>query len=77
MTTEELKKIANTMGYNIIKKQEYTKLLPCKCGNKPILWTCACPSGWFWWCEKCDTRGSIEPTERKAKLAWNRMVNEA
>lgn len=76
MTVEELKKIANEMGYNIIKKQEYVKLLPCKCGGKVELWSCNCPSGWFYWCSECDAKGGLASTERQARINWNRMVSE-
>lgn len=75
MTVEELKKIANEMGYNIIKKQEYIKLLPCKCG---------CNSREHWYginkdnayiliCRNCraEAQGG---TEREAKLNWNKMA---
>ena len=75
MTVEELKKIANEMGYNIIKKQEYIKLLPCKCG-------CNRRSHWGGFnehnavilvCENCGARAQGK-TEREARINWNRMV---
>lgn len=75
MTVEELKKIANEMGYNIIKKQEYIKLLPCKCG---------CNSREHWYgvkkddayilkCRNCGAKAKGK-TEREARLNWNQMV---
>ena len=75
MTVDELKKIANEMGYNIIKKQEYVKLLPCKCG-------CNSREHWFsinegiayiYVCKKCGATAKGR-TDREARLNWNRMV---
>ena len=34
MNLEELKSEAAKLGYNLVKKQPYTKLLPCTCGEK-------------------------------------------
>lgn len=74
MTVEELKKIANEMGYNIIKKQEYIKLLPCKCGcNQREHWYST--EGYYLVCKKCRT-SVFGRTERDVRLNWNRMVSE-
>lgn len=77
MTVDELKKIANEMGYNIIKKQEYIKLLPCKCGhNRREHWYgLDKDNAYILRCERCDAR-AVGSTEREARLNWNRMVSE-
>ena len=77
MTVEELKKIANEMGYNIIKKQEYIKFLPCKCGcNRREHWYGINEDNAFIFvCEKCGATAKGR-TDREARLNWNRMVSE-
>ena len=75
MTVKELKKIANEMGYSIIKKQGYIKLLPCKCG-------CTRRAHWYGnnkdnayilKCVNCGLKAKGS-TEREVRLNWNRMV---
>lgn len=75
MTVEELKKIANELGYNIIKKQEYIKLLPCTCGwsRRSHWYGVNGYNNYIYICEKCGKR-AMGSTEREAKLNWNRMV---
>lgn len=75
MTVEELKKIANEMGYNIIKKQEYVKLLPCKCGcNRREHWYgVKKDDAYILKCENCGAK-AMGSTIREANLNWNRMV---
>ena len=77
MTVDELKKIANEMGYNIIKKQKYIKLLPCKCGcNRREHWYGINEDNAFIFvCEKCGAKAKGR-TDREARLNWNRMVSE-
>lgn len=77
MTVEELKKIANEMGYNIIKKQEYIKFLPCKCGcNSREHWYGVNGyNNYIYICKKCGATAQ-GGTEREARLNWNRMVSE-
>ena len=76
MTVEELKKIANEMGYNIIKKQEHIKLLPCKCGctRRERWYGVHKDDAYILKCKNCGAKAQGR-TERKAKLNWNRMVS--
>lgn len=76
MTVDELKKIANEMGYNIIKKQKYIKLLPCTCG-------CTRREHWYgvngynnyiFICKQCGNK-AVGKTENEAKINWNKMVS--
>lgn len=77
MTVEELKKIANEMGYNIIKKQEYIKLLPCKCGctRREHWYGIYKDDAYILKCENCGAKAQGS-TAREANLNWNRMVSE-
>lgn len=77
MTVDELKQIAGEMGYNIIKKQEYVRFLPCKCGcNKRERWFgFASEKAYIFRCVKCGVEAQGR-TEKEAKLNWNRMMEE-
>ena len=76
MTVEELKIEANKLGYNIIKKQPYVKLLPCTCGQKkPTHWyKFGNEVGEFYKCPKCDFMSPVAKTKNKAKENWNEAV---
>lgn len=78
MTVDELKQTANEMGYNIIKKQEYVRFLPCKCGcNKREHWYGVHKDdAYIYICRNCGARVEGR-TEKEAKLNWNRMMEEA
>ena len=75
MTVDELKIEAKKLGYNIIKKAEYIKLLPCKCGKKyPMVWSYM--DGFFYKCPKCGAKSKMAKTEREARINWNNMVEQ-
>ena len=73
MTVEELKKIADEMGYTVTKKQRYVRLLPCKCGcNRRERWYgIHKDDAYILKCANCgaEAKGS---TEKEARLDWNR-----
>lgn len=72
-TLEELKEYAKYYGYGLIKNQTYVKRLPCTCGRKQL-------GGWhtkggvYWKCPNCGKQGPVRPSERKASMAWNEMI---
>lgn len=74
MTFEELKAEAEKQGYNLIKKQPYIKLLPCTCGYKKIETFRYYYGNWFCECPKCGNRSDVCSSERKAKINWNKKV---
>ena len=70
MTFEELKAEAKRQGYNLIKKKERIKLLPCTCGNKrPELWFKY--EGGYYRCQKCGNESTCGFSKNEAKLNWN------
>ena len=75
MTLEELKATAAKLGYSVVKKQPYVKLSACKCGDRrPQEWYC--PTGIFYKCSTCELRSEPQPSQRRAKIAWNELVAE-
>lgn len=75
MTVDELKRTANEIGYSIIKKPEYIKFLPCKCGcNKRERWYgVKKDDAYIYICKGCGARAEGR-TEREAKRNWNKMM---
>lgn len=80
MTVEELKLEAKKLGYNIIKKPESIKLLPCACNNKKpkpyyrhVIGK-KNESGHFYWCQQCDMKSEIGKTHIEAKRKWNEAI---
>lgn len=74
-TDEEFKAEAKRRGYNIIKKPEPVKLLPCVCGTgrrKVEQWVNA--YGRYYKCDNCGLESFVGRSERKAKLYWNRLI---
>lgn len=72
---EELKKEATKLGYNIIKKKERIKLLPCICGcNKRTHWYKIQYYGLR--CTKCGLEAAVrsEESESELKKEWNHKV---
>lgn len=77
MTVEELKLEAAKLGYNIIKKAENIKFLPCVCGyNKRNLWFCS-NNMCFYKCQRCGFSGYKGKTQNEAKRNWNKAIEEA
>ena len=83
MTVEELRLEAKKLGYNIIKKPESVKLLPCLCGRKrvEIYYTHnfkdKSKSGHFYWCQQCYLEGAVGRTKIEARKRWNEAVERA
>ena len=78
MTLEELKAEADKLGYNLVKKQVYTKLLRCTCGCKPaqnMVWTGRKFVGYSYECKNCDYQSTPHKLKYKAKSNWNEMIN--
>lgn len=78
MTFEELKAEANAQGYNLIKRKEKERLLPCTCGcKKRSHWTCWDIDRHFvrLVCYKCgkEARGN---TDIEAAHNWNEMIKK-
>lgn len=80
MTLEELKSEAAKLGYKLVKKQPYIKLLPCTCGEKK-------PSLWYYYngektgtehykCDNCGLEALPAKTNRKARENWNQLVSK-
>ena len=81
MTYEELKTEAEKLGYKLIKKQEYIRFLPCTCGcnvrhHHTIPPRDGHPRLYFYKCSGCFKEGPKAKTERDAKIAWNKMIEE-
>ena len=80
MTYEELKVEADKLGYNLIKKNQYIKFLPCTCGNnrRHLVYRIPCKEypegGDFYECTECGKSGPVGKSERDAKIKWNQMI---
>lgn len=73
MTVEELKIEAAKLGYYIIKKRQYVKLLPCTCGRKRLeMWYT--PQGALFRCPSCGKHSEPANLEMKARENWNRLI---
>ena len=79
MTYEELKKAADELGYNLLKKSRYVKLLPCLCGSTRRQHRFGVGKGGnteTLICERCGLKGYPGATENEAKLGWNKKIEE-
>lgn len=75
MTYDKLKKEADKLGYNLIKKQNNIRFLPCVCGhNRRRQWISS--KGKFYVCCTCGLRSPASKTEKGAKIAWNEMIEK-
>ena len=77
MTVEELKAEANKLGYNILKKPEYIKLLPCTCGSvKRKIWYrySRGEETKYYECLHCGKKSTPGATNNEAKQNWNNMI---
>ena len=75
---EDLKRLADELGYSLVKKQPpMPKLLPCKCGRKRIdewrHYSSGFGSGYIRRCD-CGLRAEPGKTKREARENWNRMI---
>lgn len=82
MTYEELKVEADKLGYNLVKKQKYIKLLPCTCGSRRrTMWitTIGGTRGFqrILACDKCGMEAPPGNTIQEAKENWNKMIEES
>lgn len=83
MTVEELKKAADELGYNIVKKhQPLPKLLECSCGANNRLYGMRAGgvnkrAGRFIACESCGLEGEPGRTKHEMYENWNRAVLES
>lgn len=73
-TDEEFKAEAKRRGYNLIKKPEPVKLLPCVCGRKRIGSWFTLGRMHFYKCETCGLSAAPGTNERHAKVNWNVMI---
>ena len=72
---DQIKRMAKELGYNLIPNNSWIKKLPCTCGRKRLeAWYG--PEGPYWVCPDCGKRGPSAPTERKAAMAWNEMIEK-
>lgn len=73
---EDLKQIADKLGYSLVKKQPRIKLEPCKCGRKQIdEWVVSgSKSGYIRKCCSCGLRAEVGKTKREARENWNKMI---
>lgn len=71
MTLEELRIEADRLGYRLVPKNTYIKILPCrKCGKKGVeYWTKN--RGEFCKCKGCGVESSVGRTHNEAKRLWN------
>ena len=77
MTLEELKEEARKQGYNLIPIKKYVKLAPCTCGRKRIEeWYAVDIHMWQYKCPNCGLTGYPGVTHDKAKIGWNKKVEE-
>lgn len=75
---EDLKRLADELGYSLVKKQlPMPKLLPCKCGRKRIgEWihhSSEFGSGYRRSCT-CGVMAKPGKTKREARENWNRLI---
>lgn len=73
-TDEEFKAEARRRGYNLIKKPEPVKLLPCVCGRKRIGSFYRQGNMYYYKCETCGLSAAPGTNERHAKVNWNVMI---
>ena len=74
MTLERLRKKANKLGYNLIKKKEIPSYVPCICGcNRRTHWFI--PEGIKLVCKKCGKDVQAK-NEFEARIKWNEMIKK-
>lgn len=77
LSIEELKKMADELGYKLVKKQQpLPKLLPCKCGcTRREIWLTV--SGKSYHCPQCGLAGQPGTTQREQRENWNAAVERS
>lgn len=73
ISLDELKAVAKSYGYKLIKIPERIELRPCTCGRKKLsTWYGA--DGNYIFCPDCGRQGPIRKTVKEAKIGWNERV---
>ena len=74
ITDEELVAEAKRRGYEIRKKPEIIKFIPCVCGlNQRIAWYKG--RGMYGYqCKRCGLTSPEAKGEKAARIAWNEMI---
>lgn len=79
MTYERLKKLADKMGYKLIKKQEKVNLLPCKeCGckkRKQLYYSDKKEVSYV--CLRCGVVATAGKNDVEARKNWNKEYGKA
>lgn len=76
ISLDELKAVAKSYGYKLVKNPEKVNLLPCICGRKRLdKWTSA-HEGWQIRCPQCNRTGPWRKTLKGAKIGWNERVTK-
>lgn len=77
LTKEDLEKMADALGYKLVKKQlPLPKLLSCKCGCKRRMEWFAPRQGSFYRCASCGFESKPGKTKREQRENWNAAVSE-
>lgn len=79
ITDEEFKAEAKRRGYRLVKISEKVKtvsLLPCVCGRKMIGRWVNPYNEVFCRCGNCGLEAESAWTDERAKLNWNKMIEE-
>lgn len=73
-TLEDLQAEAEKLGYRLVKRRKYVRILPYTCG-------CRYHTKWyfsngdiFYTCTKCGLKGPAGENDRDAKEKWNQMI---
>ena len=73
LSLEDLKEIADSYGYRVIRKPVRVPLKSCKCGcTKPK--KRVTHDGYYYICPSCHRRGNDGKTPKERKENWNKMV---
>lgn len=73
LSLDELKEIADSYGYMVVKKPVKQPLKPCKCGwAKPK--KVVTHDGFCYICPNCHRRSNDGKNPRERRLNWNKMV---
>ena len=76
VSDEEFKAEAKRRGYNLIKIPEKVNLLPCVCGSERRDRVFVMRGFEYYSCAACGLVAEEANTTRKAKLNWNKMIEE-
>ena len=74
---DEVRILAEKLGYRLVPIRKYERFLPCKCGcNRRAHWSCGWAKGNGYILLKCSRCGfSVKgDTEAEAKRNWNEAI---